>query len=110
MKSHSENSSAKALNISVFTRFKIIGKAILLSLTLGFVLLESSASESYKGNEEKYPNVIIIFCDDLGFGDIEPFGAQQHRTPNLLTMAAEGMKFTDFYVSSGVCTPSRSVL
>lgn len=58
----------------------------------------------------KKPNYILIFCDDLGYGDIGPFGAQQHQTPHLDRMAAEGMKFTDFYVSSGVCTPSRSSL
>ncbi|WP_223276046.1 sulfatase [Algoriphagus aquimarinus] len=74
------------------------------------MLIESNASESYKSMEGEYPNVIIIFSDDLGYGDIEPFGAQHHRTPNLSKMASEGMKFTAFYVSSGVCTPSRSSL
>ena len=54
------------------------------------------------------PNLIVIFCDNLGYGDIEPFGATQHRTPHLNRMAREGRKFTDFYVSSGVCTPSRA--
>ena len=56
------------------------------------------------------PNFIIIFCDDLGYADIEPFGSENHRTPNLDRMAAEGRKFTSFYVTSGVCTPSRSSL
>ncbi|MEM7656030.1 MAG: sulfatase [Bacteroidota bacterium] len=56
------------------------------------------------------PNLVLIFCDDLGYGDIGPFGAKQHRTPFLDQMAQEGALFTDFYVSSGVCTPSRSSL
>ncbi|MHC4679560.1 MAG: sulfatase-like hydrolase/transferase, partial [Planctomycetota bacterium] len=56
------------------------------------------------------PNFIIIFCDDLGYGDIGCFGSKKHRTPNIDTMAAEGMRFTSFYVTSGVCTPSRSSL
>ena len=56
------------------------------------------------------PNIIVIFCDDLGYADIGPFGSEKHRTPNLDHMAAEGRKFTSFYVTSGVCTPSRASL
>ncbi|MHC4158913.1 MAG: sulfatase family protein [Planctomycetota bacterium] len=56
------------------------------------------------------PNFIIIFCDDLGYGDIDCFGSREHRTPNLDKMAAEGTRFTSFYVTSGVCTPSRASL
>ncbi|MHC4195385.1 MAG: sulfatase-like hydrolase/transferase, partial [Planctomycetota bacterium] len=55
-------------------------------------------------------NFIVIFCDDLGYGDIGCFGSKKHRTPNVDRMAREGMRFTSFYVSSGVCTPSRSSL
>lgn len=55
------------------------------------------------------PNVIIIFIDDMGYGDIGPFGSD-HPTPHLDRMAKEGMKLTDFYVSSTACTPSRSAL
>ena len=54
------------------------------------------------------PNFIIIFCDNLGYGDIEPFGSSLHRTPNLNRMAEEGRKFTHFCVTAGVCTPSRA--
>ncbi len=56
------------------------------------------------------PNFVIIFCDNLGYGDIEPFGSTVHRTPRLLRMAREGRRFTHFYVSAGVCTPSRASL
>ena len=56
------------------------------------------------------PNFIIIFCDDLGYGDIGCFGSKKHNTPNIDQMAEEGIKFTSFYVTSGVCTPSRSSL
>jgi len=60
--------------------------------------------------ERRKPNFIVIFCDDLGYGDIGCFGSRKHRTPNIDRMAAEGMKLTSFYVTSGVCTPSRSSL
>ena len=55
------------------------------------------------------PNVVIIFIDDMGYGDIGPFGSD-HPTPHLDRMAEEGIKLTDFYVSSTACTPSRSAL
>ncbi len=60
--------------------------------------------------ETDRPNFIVIFVDDMGYGDIGCFGSTKNRTPNLDKMAGEGMKFTDFYVTSGVCTPSRSSL
>ncbi len=55
------------------------------------------------------PNIVIICVDDMGYEDIGPFGASR-KTPDLDRMAKEGMKLTDFYVSSSACTPSRSAL
>ncbi len=63
-----------------------------------------------EGAEKRRPNFIVIFCDNLGYGDIEPFGSTLHRTPNLNRMAEEGRKFTHFCVTAGVCTPSRASL
>ena len=54
------------------------------------------------------PNFIVVFCDDLGYADIGPFGSKTHDTPVLDKMAREGMKLTDFYSTCSVCTPSRS--
>lgn len=56
------------------------------------------------------PNFIVVFIDDMGYGDIGPFGSTRHRTPALDRMAAEGMCLRDFYVTCSVCTPSRSSL
>ena len=53
------------------------------------------------------PNIILILADDLGYGDIGPFGSTLNRTPNLDRMAREGMKLTSFYAAP-VCTPSRA--
>ena len=53
------------------------------------------------------PNLIFILCDDLGYGDLSCYGSKTIETPNLDALAAEGMKFTQFYAGSAVCTPSR---
>ncbi|NJM94077.1 MAG: sulfatase-like hydrolase/transferase [Cytophagales bacterium] len=56
------------------------------------------------------PNFIIIFADDLGYGDLSCFGHEHIRTPHLDQMAREGMKMTSFYSASPVCSPSRAAL
>jgi len=58
----------------------------------------------------RQPNIILILADDLGYGDIGCDGGRHIRTPNLDRMAAEGVRFTDFYASANVCTPSRAGL
>jgi len=53
------------------------------------------------------PNIVIIFADDLGYGDIGIYGARGHQTPHLDRLAGEGIRFTDFHVAESVCTASR---
>lgn len=69
----------------------------------------SPQSATASGKHEP-PNFIVVFCDNLGYGDIEPFGSTVHKTPALNRMAAQGRRFTHFCVTAGVCTPSRSSL
>lgn len=78
---------------------------------LALLWIVAPASEAL-GDEkdQRPPNFIVILCDNLGYGDIGCFGSQLHRTPHLDRMADEGMRFTSFYVTSGVCTPSRASL
>src|SRR5688572_20484933 len=56
------------------------------------------------------PNVVFILCDDLGYGDIGPYGQQKIKTPNLDRFAREGLRFTQHYAGSTVCAPSRACL
>ena len=60
--------------------------------------------------DDRPPNFIVIFCDDLGYGDLGCFGHPTIATPHLDQMAAEGQKWTQFYVAAPVCTPSRAGL
>lgn len=59
---------------------------------------------------ESYPNIVYIFTDDLGYGDIGAFGATDIKTPHIDRMANEGIKFTSFLSASPVCSPSRAGL
>jgi arylsulfatase A len=56
---------------------------------------------------QKKPNVIFVLVDDLGNGDLSCYGQQAWITPNLDQLAAEGIRFTDFYTTSPVCSPAR---
>lgn len=56
------------------------------------------------------PNFVVIYCDNLGYGDVGCFGSKLHQTPHIDRMAREGIRLTGFYSASGVCTPSRAAL
>ncbi len=60
--------------------------------------------------EDRPPNFVVIFADDLGYGDLGCYGHPTIRTPHLDRMAAQGVKFTQFYSAASVCTPSRAAL
>jgi arylsulfatase A-like enzyme len=60
--------------------------------------------------ERPAPNVVLIYADDLGYGDLGCYGARGGHTPNLDRMAREGARFTDFYVAQAVCSASRAAL
>jgi len=91
---------------------EITVKSILEWMSIFLIVLGSrhALAVDVAQDKETPPNVIVIYCDNLGYGDIEPFGSTVNRTPQLNRMAREGRKFTHFCVTSGVCTPSRSSL
>ena len=76
-------------------------------------LLQSMALRAVCGPaaaQDRKPNFIVIFADDLGYGDLACYGSKTNRTPHLDRMAAEGVRFTDFYVPMPFCAPSRAAL
>lgn len=82
----------------------------LLLLLIGGVLSLSFRAEPLRVWPKKRPNIIYILADDLGYGDLSCYGQVRFRTPNLDRMAAEGLRFTQFYSGSTVCAPSRCAL
>ena len=73
-------------------------------------VLSNSLSLNAASDAANKPNFVIIFCDDMGYGDLSCYGNPTIRTPNIDRMACEGMKLTQFYVGAGVSTPSRAAL
>lgn len=78
--------------------------------TLGLFGLLFWLPFSVRAGEERAPNFVVILIDDMGYGDIEPFGSKTNKTPHLQRMAEEGMKLTSFYMAACCCTPSRAAL
>ncbi|MEJ7594934.1 MAG: arylsulfatase [Planctomycetaceae bacterium] len=75
-----------------------------LSLLVVFLILGPTATAADN------PNILLIYCDDLGYGDIGCYGATAVKTPNIDRIAAEGCRFTDGHCASATCTPSRYAL
>src|SRR6266704_551338 len=80
---------------------------LLAALLVQTVLAASTTPSPATGSK---PNIIFILADDLGYGDLGCYGQQLIQTPSLDRMAAEGMRFTQFYAGAPVCAPSRAVL
>jgi len=84
--------------------------AILLALVASAASVVAQNSSANEDELASKPNIIVIFADDLGYGDIGAYGSSTIKTPNIDQMAAQGAKFDEFYAASPVCTPSRAAL
>jgi arylsulfatase A len=77
-----------------------------VTLPVAAVVLLTAAAQA----QTRPPNVVIIYADDLGYGDLGCYGHPAIRTPHIDRLASEGMRFTEFYSAAEVCTPSRTAL
>src|SRR5438105_2011014 len=73
-------------------------------------VLRGASPDAQRPPAPRRPNIIFILADDLGYGDLGCYGQTQIKTPNIDKLAAEGMRFTQFYAGSTVCAPSRCAL
>ena len=96
------------MNFSQPSQFRLA--LFVLTLVLPACLSGCHAGKVPLAAGQRPPNVVIIFTDDQGYQDVGCFGSPDIRTPNLDRMAAEGMRFTDFYVGQAVCSASRAAL
>ncbi len=90
-----------------------MNKLFLTLIISGIIFFSGCISRDKKQSSHGnagFPNVVIIYCDDLGYGDLECFGATDIQTPNINAIGERGIRFTEFYSSSPICSPSRAGL
>ena len=80
-----------------------------LLFVVGLLLITSQLFAADPPRQGK-PNIILILTDDQGYGDLGCYGSTRIKTPRIDRMAAEGVRFTDFYAPASVCTPSRAAM
>jgi uncharacterized sulfatase len=85
----------------------IFALALVAMLALASV---ASAAPAPPAKQQQPPNILFVLVDDMGYGDLSCFGGQRARTPNIDKLASEGVRFTQFYVNSPICSPSRVAL
>ncbi len=83
---------------------------VIWCLCLSVFFTSNAKCADEKSNTQQRPNIIMIFIDDMGWGDFSCFGNKDAQTPNVDRLAAEGIRFSQFYVNSPICSPSRCAL
>ena len=82
----------------------------LIRCSIVLSLLAASAAVLQAQRNSAPPNIVVVLVDDLGYGDLSSYGAEDLRTPHLDSLAAAGMRFDQFYANSSVCSPTRAAL
>jgi arylsulfatase A len=97
---------------SLFTRESILAMTHLRSFLRAELLLAALLPMTVSRGNASPPNIVVIYADDLGYGDVQCYNPQRGKipTPHIDELAAQGMRFTDGHSSSGVCSPSRYTL
>ncbi len=99
--------AAAILNARSVTPRILVAAVIYLITASGQILLADRLNASPEANTSQRPNVLVIFVDDFGPGDLSCYGGKQIQTPAIDRLASEGTRFCQFYVASPICSPSR---
>src|SRR6476619_5522748 len=91
----------------MLTRFSL---GILLVVVVLTAIVPAIAQDAASKASSRPPNIIHIVADDVGYDDLSCYGAPKLKTPNLDKLAAQGMRFTNFYAPASTCTPTRAAL
>src|SRR5688572_22502112 len=91
-------------------RARIFSHLVLALIVVATTLSATAQPATNLPPAPRRPNLILILADDLGYGDLSCYGQTKFATPNLDKLASEGIRFTDFYAGSTVCSPSRATL
>ena len=89
-----------------------MNRRFLLSLfmTIGLLTLVTPIIAAEKSGKSHHPNIVVILADDLGYGDLSCYGAEDLKSPNIDALAEAGMRFSTAYASCTVCSPTRASL
>lgn len=101
------------ISFNFYSRPHVITKYAGFLLIFALLVLTGCGSEQNNQTESSAnakPNIVLIFLDDAGYGDFEPFFDTRYQTPNIKSLAEEGRKFTNFYVPQAICSASRAAL
>src|SRR5581483_3114329 len=86
----------------------VMGKRVGFAISVALCVLGSSAASTTRAAER--PNIVFIYADDLSYAGLSVTGASEIKTPHIDSLAANGVRFTDSYVTGCVCSPSRAAL
>src|SRR5216683_205097 len=89
---------------------RLVLASILAGALPGFAAAPPQNPLLAKARPDKRPSIILIVADDLGYGELGCYGQTKIKTPNLDQLAAEGLRFTQYYAGGSVCAPSRAAL
>ena len=98
---------AKTIKTPVNVRANL---GLLLAALVATAACAPKASNSSETTPAQRPNIVVLFADDMGYGDLSSYGHPYIRTPEIDELARQGQRWTDFYVASSVCSPSRGAL
>ena len=99
------------VRVALYLPSQLLHKFATLIIVAGVLFTSICGDTSaYSAETARRPNIVLILADDLGYGDLGCYGAKGYSTPNLDRLAADGIRFTDFYVAQAVCSASRTAL